>query len=237
MSGIVGVYISKEQVAQVAEAVAEVPRGLSKVLSRAINKVAVKARTQMLKMITGEINVKRKDLRDHNLKLRRASYDKLYARLTITGARIPVFHFKSRQTKRGVSYAIRKGLRKKIPTAFQESKGTPIVMPNRGKPSAGGFAGHRGVFVRSGAWRVGRTLAPRTNRRRGTVKGMAGLVRPRLPIRELLGPSIPEVVRTARQFASKTYHRLMDGLLAAEVDTQVEVLLEQFEKGKKVAPF
>jgi len=182
----VEIVIDEEQLRRTAEAVASIPMGLPKVLSRAVNKVAVAARTRLLRLVAGQINVRQKDLRDKNVKLTKANVRRLLAGIAIRGTRIALLAFGARQTRKGATYSIRKGQRKIVSSGFLESHGTPVRMRS----------GHRGVFVRSGTPRISRVLAPKSRGVRGIKKGMGWLARPRLPIRELKGPSVPEVVAT-----------------------------------------
>jgi hypothetical protein len=212
------ILLDQQQIDHVTRELAEIPFGVEKALSRSINKIGVAARKRVMDMVIEQINVRLMDLRQKNIKLTRASYSKLYAVLTVLGRRIPLSRFAARQTKQGVSYAIRRGgARTTIPHAFLAT-----------------FAsGHRAVALRTGEPRVGRRLRGG----RGPGSGMAGLVRPRLPITERYGPSVPQVVEDAQEFASGEFQRLMQEKLAEDVLVQIDLLL----KGQKVeadaAPF
>lgn len=199
------------QLADLRGLLRDVPRGLERVMSRALNKVGVWAQTRVLKMITREIAVKLRDIRNRNVRLRRASFGRLFVVLSIVGRRIPLERFGARQTGRGVSYRIRRsGRRQRIDDAFIQRMDS----------------GHVGVFVRSGPPRVSRRLAGSTSKRRGQRKGLGFLVRPRLPISERFGPSIPQVVTHARDFASGTLQRGIHRRLNTESETQVVLILE-----------
>lgn len=209
------------QLADMRRMLRDVPLGFEKAFSRALNKVGVWARTRVMKMITREINIKLKDLRDRNVRLRRASFGRLFVVLSIVGRRIPLTHFSARQTKRGVTYRIRRsGRRQRIDDAFIQTMDS----------------GHVGVFVRSGPARVSRRLAGRTSTRRGQRKGLGFLVRPRLPISERFGPSIPQVVTHARDFASGTLERGIHNRLGGEVETQVVLIMEKHGREVSLVP-
>jgi hypothetical protein len=129
---IIGIQYDEGRVAELQRDLADIPHGIERVLTRAVNKVAVAARTRVLRMVTEEINVRQSDIRQRNIKLRKASFDQLYAAISITGRRIPLRKFGARQTRRGVSYAIRRGGRTEMRHAFLAEMKT----------------GHRGVFRR-----------------------------------------------------------------------------------------
>lgn len=215
------ISFDSRQLADIRALLRDVPLGLEKALSRALNKIGVFARTQVMKMIAREINIKLKDLRGRNVRLRRASFGRLFVVLSITGRRIPLTHFSARQTKRGVTYRIRRsGRRQRIDDAFIQRMDS----------------GHVGVFVRSGQPRISRTLADRTNKRRGQRKGLGFLVRPRLPISERFGPSIPQVVTHARDFASGALERGIHNRLGGEVQTQVTLIIEKHGREISLVP-
>ncbi len=114
-----------------------IPRGLNKVVSRAINKVGVWARKRIVDKVAADLPVKKGTLKKHNVKLKRASYFKWRAEINITGKRIPLIELKARAIKRGgVSYSIRKaGGRRRHKQAF--------IATMR--------SGHKGVFARAGS--------------------------------------------------------------------------------------
>jgi len=193
---MIEVVVDKRQTRRLQRMLRAIPGGWRKAAGRAINKIGVKARKQVLQMVTREVAVKQKDLRQNNVRLTRASRDRLYAVLSITGRRIPLMDFGARQVKRGVTYRIsRSGGRKRIANAFVKT------MPS----------GHEGVFKRLG--------------------------QPRLPIRELMGPSVPAVVRNVQSFATGRFQDLMAGYLGKELQTQVELLLRKHAEQIGAAPF
>lgn len=95
------------------------PRAMPRILSRAINKVAGAARTFIVRVVAGQISIKQKDLKQQNVKLRKASFRRLVAVILIMGGRIPLKRFAARQTKKGATYRIQKtGGRKTVAGAF-----------------------------------------------------------------------------------------------------------------------
>jgi len=115
------------------------PRKYQKVVSRAINKIAVSARQQISVRVRQELAVKATELKQRNIKLRKASYTKLAAFILISGSRIPLSRFGAKQTQAGTSYKI---------------------SPSDGRKTAKGAflatmpSGHRGVFKRKGTKRL-----------------------------------------------------------------------------------
>jgi hypothetical protein len=116
---------------------ANIPRGLNKVVSRAINKVGVWGRKRIVDKVAADIPVKKSTLKKLNIKLKRASYFKWRAEINITGKRIPLIELKARGLKRGgVAYNVRKtGGRRVHKHAFIATM----------------KSGHRGVFARAGS--------------------------------------------------------------------------------------
>lgn len=188
-----------------------VKMGAEKVITRAINKIAVKARTRLLDMIVKEVNLTKTFLRDRRVILKRATWTKLFATISVVGKRIPLTQFGARQTAKGVSYAITRGQRKTIKSAFiQTTK-----------------KGSKHVFYRSGEPRLSRILAKKNMKNVGARKGMAWIVVPRKPITPMFGPSVPVLVMNAQQFASGQFEALCREQLTKEVDVQLGLMLEK----------
>ena len=108
------------------------PKKLTKVYQRAINKTAKSVRTHISSVLRNELNIKKTDLDNRNLKVffSRAG-DGTKSLLTIRGARIPLIYFDAKQGprsqrnphappgKKGVTYRIKKGgKREDIRNAF-----------------------------------------------------------------------------------------------------------------------
>ncbi len=228
MAGEITAQADPQQLRRVTAELAALPGGLEKVLGRAINKTGVYARARVIEMITGELNLRKRDVRNRNISFRKASRKQLYARIGIEGARIPLIHFRSRQTLRGVKAKIAKtGTAKLYADAFQESPG-----PRRGKGGRSNRptrmpSGHKGVFKRTGPARISRRMATRTSKATGQRKGLAFMTRRRLPITELRGPSVPHVLGKLRTFTRDVFESTMAERLGMEIDRQVKVLLEQ----------
>jgi hypothetical protein len=230
------------QRAEVEELLAGVADGAERVLTRAVNKVGTAARTRIARQVAQQVNVKISELRERNITLQKANYRLLEARIHISGRRIPLMKFAARQTRKGVSYAIRRGGRLMMLGAFLATM----------------TSGHRGVFARRYAeGRIERLrgrleklqgrrktrmslreAAEGTTRRARTITALAERIRQaeadersadrrvaRLPIQEAYGPSVVEVVRGLPEMASGELERGINQDLAGEVNTQLGLVL------------
>ncbi len=216
------ITIDDSDLRRLRKELAGIPGGVERVLARAINKTLVFARTRVVNQIAGQLTLRKRDIKNRNIDVRRASFSRPFARLRISGRRVPLIDFRAKQTRRGVSYSILRGQgRKTLQDAF-------ITRTS---------SGHEGVFVRTGPLRLSRRLATRTNRSKGRKKGMSHMTRPRLPISERFGPSVPRVLQGIREFASGRMRDVFGERLSMELGRQVKVLLEQTRKVAGVAPF
>lgn len=211
--GTAGVYLDPEQLRQVTALLANVPSGIEKALNRAINKVAIHARVEVVRMITDRLNLKQSDVRDRNVKLRKASYSNLVAVLAITGRRVPLKDFGAsfrQKSGGGVSYAIQRGgARVTIPDAFE------ATMPS----------GHVGIFKR----KPGKGKASRSQTLRAQYPGS-------LPISKLYGPSVPAALKGIEEFAGGRFAFAMQTRLADEVTTQAALVLAGHAKEENLVP-
>ena len=94
------------------------PAKVRRIVVRAVNKIARKARTKIIRAVTGELNLTQAEVRNRNIRMRLANYETTAATITVTGRRIPLRRFGARQTRRGVSYAIRRGKRQVAAGSF-----------------------------------------------------------------------------------------------------------------------
>lgn len=137
----------------------------TKAIARALNKTAEQARTEAVKNVRAEgYNIKASAIRK-SFRIKRATNGNLVVQLIATGERIGLISYGARQTKSGVSVQVKNG-RQILRHAF--------IATTR--------SGHRAVFERTGLARV-----------KGAKQRIGGkTVRVNLPIKELLGPSIPQ---------------------------------------------
>lgn len=137
---LVEIQIDQQKLNEVKRALARIPNGLPKAVSRSINKTLQSAKTQAVRAFNKKIGVKQKDYRKKII-LDRASYTRWWGKLKFYGGkRIPLINFSTRQIKGGVSYKIEKdGSRKTAAGAFIQT------MPKSGQD---------GVFKRLGVARL-----------------------------------------------------------------------------------
>jgi hypothetical protein len=120
-----------------------IPNALPKVISRGINRAASPTKGEISKGIREEINATAKRVNER-LKLTPATYQKWFASIHISSARLPLMTFGAKRTAKGVSYKIKKdGGRQMIPHTF-------IAGVTTGHEDVE----HKGVFVRRGKVRL-----------------------------------------------------------------------------------
>jgi len=198
------VRLDENDVARAKRMLRAVPNGFPRAASRAINKTATRART----LVIGGIRAERPGLPVKSLRkavtLRRASFGKLSAWITISTRRVPLIEMApnpktperdlGRSRRRGVSVKAAKGGRVRLRHAFIAR------MPS----------GRVGVFSRRNA-QFGRYGAAR------------------LPIFELRGPSAAVVLDEAGNLEAEV-ERQTEANLTADLGTQVDLLLRRASK-------
>lgn len=112
------------QYAELRSILGNTPNRIRNVLRSAVNRTAAKAQVIVIRTITHEVNIKASDIRGNahrfgGVVVKKARGAELSARVTVTGSRIPLYRFGAKQTKRGVTYRIKKGGGRGIaPSAF-----------------------------------------------------------------------------------------------------------------------
>jgi len=186
MADMVTITVDEAKLKRLRRDLADIPKALPKIVSRSINKVATYTRTKIVREITADVNLKRGEVTKRNIRTKKASYKKWSATIGVSGRRVPVHHFGARQTRKGVSYRIRKSAgRQTIAGAFIAK------MPS----------GHEGVYRRTG--------------------------KTALPIIELYGPSVPQVMSGIGELAQQQLEADAGARLEREIDTQVGLLIER----------
>ncbi len=130
---MISVKVPDKQIKEIRGMLHGLPKALPKVIVRAINKVANKSKTFIIRRITKAVAIKQADLRRRNVRMTRATWSRWLARIVVSGGRIPLTKFGARQTKRGVTYRIQRGGKR-----GRIERGFIARMPS----------GHEGVFVR-----------------------------------------------------------------------------------------
>jgi hypothetical protein len=194
---------------------AEVQNGLQRVVTRAVNKIGTAARTEIVRGVAKEVNLKVTDLKARNVTLSKASFDDPRATVLISGRRVPIYYWAGKpalsiRPRVGIAYAIR-GSQTRIPGSFV------AMMPT----------GHLGVFRRKKQDDIDRMLGQAKRAHfRGYNRSMATQPDGRLPIMELYGPSVPEVFEGIDDFAAGTLEARLQEKLATELETQAALVLE-----------
>jgi hypothetical protein len=80
---------------------------VKRTLSRAVNDTATHARSEAIKGITREWNIKAKDVRS-TFNIKRATPDNPVAELSSKGRPIPLLYFAAKQTRKGTTYKVKK---------------------------------------------------------------------------------------------------------------------------------
>ena len=172
------ITVSIEGIDAAQRLLTEAPKRLPRAVAKALNDGAVRARSESVRLIGAEWNVKSTAARKA-LSIRRATVTKLESSVEATGGRgrgIPLASFNARQTKRGVSVKLKRaGSRGLLPGAFIATM----------------KSGHRGVFTRRAKSRKQGTpyrQLPIREVMRGKWAGTT--YRPGLPILEKMSVSI-----------------------------------------------
>jgi uncharacterized alkaline shock family protein YloU len=127
-----GVEYDRRKLARLERTLSGVRNGVPRVMSRAINNVASRARSEIVERIQQQTGIKSSAVKKA-VGLLKASKRFWSARIRITGRGMPLIWFSARQTRKGVTYKISDADGRELqPSAFIAR------MPN----------GHRGVFMR-----------------------------------------------------------------------------------------
>jgi uncharacterized alkaline shock family protein YloU len=127
-----GVEYDQRQIRRLERTLSGVRDGVGRVMSRAINNVASRARSEIVGRIQQQTGVKSSAVKKA-VQLLKASKRFWSARIRITGRGMPLIWFGARQTRKGVSYRISSERGRELRRSSFIAR-----MPN----------GHRGVFTR-----------------------------------------------------------------------------------------
>jgi len=244
----IDIQMGEAQLAEITTMLDGVPNGVQRVATRAINKIAVSARTHIVRRIVQEVNLKSSEVRNRNVSISKAKYSRLAAMIRISGRRIPLLRWGARQTRKGASYAIRRGGRTVLAHGFLASMSS----------------GHAGAFIR----RTGKEalknrrltrfgfrsaskrdkwlyrLSP-AERQKALAREAASRARQqaklaeqtaawkelgeervgRLPIAELRGPSVPAVMENIAELSAEVLDERLATQFEGEIDNQVGLVL------------
>jgi len=119
MKPAISVTLDKAKMRSVERAVAETPRALPRIMVRSLRRTAAGGRTQLDREIRVELSIKKRAVMRRIVDEVKASSANWVWRLGISRTRVSLGSFRHRWSKRkGVTYAIRKGLKRRVPRAF-----------------------------------------------------------------------------------------------------------------------
>jgi hypothetical protein len=117
-----GIQLDATQIARAQAMLREVPGGIKRAVARAGNETFAEAKTQIVKLVRQHINILAKDVSSHINMQHRMKWvaGTIQGKLVIPwGERLGLKYFGAKQTKKGVTYLIKKGGgRKLLPGAF-----------------------------------------------------------------------------------------------------------------------
>lgn len=204
--GFVDIEVDESKLKAVERQVRGIPGAMNRIMPPAINRTATTARVTTAQAIAGQIKWAVSTVKK-GIKIIKARRGLWKARVSVTTKRIPLIHFGTRQTQKGVSYQISKSKgRKTIAGAFKQTM--PTTGPKQKK-------GHKGVFMRKGKAKTSTGLDTKGRPRKG-----------RLPIRELYGPSLGIVFEDAASIAADITASTGD-VLEKNIDSKVQFLLSR----------
>jgi len=113
------VTIDKAKMRAIEQAVAEMPKALPKIMVRSLKRTAAGGRTQLDKEIRAELTVKKRAVMRRIVDEDKATTTHWCWRLGISKERVSLGSFRHSWSKRrGVTYTIRKGHRRRVPSGF-----------------------------------------------------------------------------------------------------------------------
>lgn len=199
---MIEIQVDERQMQHLRDLLTEIPRGLQKVLARAINRTVQRAKTRAIRGLAKGANVKQKWIR-RAVRTYRASWEHLQGRVQIRSRRIPLIEFGARQTARGVTVRL-PGWAEQIFAGKAAGPGAVAGRRGRSLLEHAFIAlmprGHRGVFMRQ--------------------------TKKRLPIVELFGPT-PNAIAEAVPGLMADLVTDARKHLAREVDVQLDLLLQR----------
>ncbi len=117
---MISVTIDKAKMARIERAAADIPKALPRIMVRSLKRTAAGGRTELDKQLRQRLTVRKKTVMKRILDEQKATSANWVWRLGISSERISLGSFRHRVSKRrGVSYSISKGQRKRIPSAFE----------------------------------------------------------------------------------------------------------------------
>jgi len=132
------IEFNSQQVKSTNDLLKGIKNGAPTAIRRSVNKTASKAKTEASQEIRKVVTLKAATV-NAAIRLTKASFKSLSAKMTISGKPIPLIAFGARQTKKGVSVRVRKA------NPIEKHKTSFIATMK---------SGHRGVYKRKGKARL-----------------------------------------------------------------------------------
>ncbi|MEW6511868.1 MAG: phage tail protein [Bacteroidota bacterium] len=158
----------------------------------ALNKTGARLKTEASRIVRKEYRAKKSGV-DKTFKVSKATRDRPVVVFRSTGRRLSLTDFGARQTRTGVTVAMKRGIRIKYPHAFI------ATMPS----------GHTGVFIRS-------DISSEQFKKRKSKSSM----RHGLPIIQITGPSVPTILgsQKTRERLTQFVKDTLPALLRHEIE-------------------
>lgn len=216
MPANITIKMDQAELDKITTMLAEFPNSAKKVRVRAVNKTLTGVRTDATNAISDEVTATKTAIRS-TFGLLKSNYSDERGIIYSKGAPLPLIAYSARQTNKGVTAQIdRTDARVLWPSAF-------ISTVRTAQQAASGIEGHKGVFSRK---------KPPYKTKASPSLPWKRFGRPelRLPIKEMYGPSIPNVF--ARETAMKKSLASADERLQKNVDHELDYELEKLGLGQ-----
>lgn len=204
------IKLDEAKLAEVQAALAGIQQGLGRVVTRALNKVAFAMRSRIADRYVVSTTLNRKWVLKC-IRVSKANFTRWASKIGIRDRKTPLLWYNARQTAQGVTFKAPPGAEWALD--YKQSKKGRLVVPHafiRTMPKSG----HKGVFVR-------RSLdKPEKRGKKGSW----------LRIDELFGASVYDLFAGFTGEAPRLVAEAQR-MLHRELDTQVQVLIDQQERG------
>jgi hypothetical protein len=146
------IQISLSDLAAIRAELRAAPKLVDTAMRRAINRTLVTGRTQISKRVRQETPLKAGTVRAR-LRIVRASQNALVGLIEVLGRGIPLIEFRARQTRRGVTYSIRRGQRELLKSAFireTATRGRQVLRRAPDSRTNSGLVGRLPIYMQYG---------------------------------------------------------------------------------------
>lgn len=167
------IRIEQQSLRKFEKALRDIPNGLPRVMSRAINRTLNSARVKLAKFIKAEIpKLKQGDIKSRT-RIRKSTYKRLAGLISLSDRKFTLARFAYKQTSRGVPFMIRRSEGRLIARRafYIEGREPPFIRAVEGT----------GENVRKIDWRT------------GLIEGEGQKLVARVPLAVIVGPSLAEL--------------------------------------------